>query len=395
MILCVAAEASGDRLLASLLPELRRALPSETWEGVGGALSVEAGLTSWLDPRELSAHGLTEALHVVPATLKALKLLRANIPRARALLLVDAPELNMRLLKTAHHHHVPVMYLAPPQAWAWRPWRARALKRAAWVGCLFEFEAQWYRERGVKARCVGHPLKAEREPLARALREAHLNLERPKKLLLCPGSRRSSFQRALPLMIQASLKAMAQAPERFEPTLTLVLSDWLKADERVEALIQEAQSRCERSGAQLNIISNRTLFTERALLELSPALAIAHAGTITLELALSGVPFVAVAPLSPLSQWVAANIIQTQDYSLPNLILKEQAFMELSPLLKAQEATATLAVILDEMSAPHVYQDIARFTRKVNKSVSVLYADEICREMTALLIKNDVLLTNA
>ena len=120
LILCIATEASGDLLLSKLLPTLRALYPLDYFVGIGGPLSEEAGLHVLFDPRKLAAHGLTEALGVLPATLRALKLMRRILTKGlslsflstttdsthievKAVLLIDAPELNMRVLKTSSH----------------------------------------------------------------------------------------------------------------------------------------------------------------------------------------------------------------------------------------------------------------------------------------------------
>ena len=120
-MLCVAIEASGDRLLAHTLktlqstsPDLPLKAPHEhhskhTWEliGIGGPQSQAAGLDTLIDPQMLAAHGLTEALRVLPATLRAWRLLKKIALQVDAYLLVDAPELNMRLLRWVKTHRDP------------------------------------------------------------------------------------------------------------------------------------------------------------------------------------------------------------------------------------------------------------------------------------------------
>ena len=144
--LCVSIEASGDRLLAEMIRTLKRREGQKyRLVGVGGPLSQGEGLESIIDPSRLAAHGLIEALAVLPQTWSIINHLNRLCVEADLLLLVDAPEINMRLLRWVKAHHMPqvratpVVYLAPPQAWAWRPRRAQTIALADEVGCLFNF----------------------------------------------------------------------------------------------------------------------------------------------------------------------------------------------------------------------------------------------------------------
>jgi len=323
-VLCVCAEASGDALLASLLPELIALAPELCWEGMGGPRAVEAGLKSHLDPSELAAHGLTEALGVLPATLRALSKLRALLPEARALILVDAPELNMRLLKAAAELGVPVAYLAPPQAWAWRSWRAALLREATWVGTLFEFEAEWYRERSVQAVCVGHPMRGK----ARALNAPELTQDTlsPRRLLILPGSRASSVRRSLPLMLSAVMRLAQRGTPELSRHLTIVVSPWV--DDLVRQLLEEWIEPLTEAGYSLELWDSLEPISQQRT---QAWVGLCHAGTVTLELGLAGVPFLAIAPLSKLSAWVARRLVKVRYFSLPNLIINAPMCLELNP----------------------------------------------------------------
>ena len=320
LVLCVAAEASGDTLLASLLPQLKALAPSVRWEGIGGPLSVNAGLVSHINPKTLSAHGLTEALSVVPAMLNALKVMSELLPEASALLLVDAPELNMRLLKRASRRSIPIAYLAPPQVWAWRPWRARTLRRASWLGCLFAFEERWFRQRGLRAEHIGHPLTS----LVRQSQAT--DDEGPCRLLLAPGSRRSTVKASLHLMLSAALLAIHTRGASFKRSIIIAVSPWVV--EEVERQLRPYKETLSAQGVQLSywdqLTPLRSPHRERYL-------GICHAGTATLELGLAQIPTVVIAPLSPLSTFIAKRFIRVPYFSLPNVILKRRVFVEIDP----------------------------------------------------------------
>lgn len=299
-VICVAGEASGDRLLAPIVSHLR-AQGIEAI-GLGGDESAAAGLSLWAHARDLGGHGLVEAMGTAPAVLAAWRRLRAAVPRARALVLVDFPEVNLRLLARARRAGVPAMYLAPPQAWAWRPWRARALRAADWVGCLLAFEAEWYRARGVTARCVGHPL-ADRPPLPPP--------DRPG-LALFPGSRAAAVAENLPIQLAAAVRLCRQWSE---------LSVHIACAPTIDrGLIERAWRAADLPGC---------LHADPDAALARSTVALAGAGTATLHATLAGRPVVTMARLHPLTAAVARRLVRVEHVALPNLVLGRRAFPEL------------------------------------------------------------------
>ncbi len=299
MILCVAGEASGDALLAPVVRRLSAA--GHRCVGLGGDASAAAGLALLGHARSVAAHGLVEAAGTVPALLGVGRRLVARLPEARALLLVDFPELNVRLLRRARRSGVPVAWLAPPQAWAWRPWRARALAEADWVGCLLPFEADWYRARGIEADCVGHPLAEVPPPPA------------PPEpgLALLPGSRDPTVRRLLPVMLAAAARL-----RRARPGLALHLG----VAPTVDRLF------LQRAVAASDLPVTLHAGAEGALA--AGAVALVGAGTATLQAALAGRPPVTLAALHPVSAAVARRLVRVPHVALPNLVLGRRAFPE-------------------------------------------------------------------
>ncbi|MEE2645107.1 MAG: hypothetical protein VYD19_09260 [Myxococcota bacterium] len=320
-LLCVAGEASGDALLADVLTQLHREDPSLSFVGVGGPRSVNAGLQSIIDPVTLAAHGVSEAIGTIPAFLRALKALKMLIPGSRALLLVDFPELNGRLLRAAKRQRRPVAWLAPPQAWAWRSWRWRLVARADWVGCLFPFSASWYATHGVNVQEVGHPLFA-RPPLSAPERDG---------VALFPGSRQSVVRRHLPLLLEAAAQLQERDPGRL---ISLAASPWLSR-RWLEAYVQ------------MKLPSLRICESAEEALACS-SVAVCVLGTATLEIALSGRDLITVGTLSPLSAFFARRLL-TPPLSLPNLLLGEERVPEL--LLEACTPERIVDAV-DGMKAP-------------------------------------------
>ncbi len=289
-VLCVAGEASGDQLLAPILAGLG---PTT---GVGGDLCAAAGLNLLGHARDLGAHGFSEALSTLPAWLSAYRRTVAALPGVSAALLVDFPELNMRLLRRAKRRGIPVAYLAPPQAWAWRPWRARDLQAADWVGCLLPFAAEWYASRGVPAHWVGHPLAGRPAP----------PLPPTDGVCLLPGSREPTVRRLFPVMLAA------------------VARIGLPAHLAVAATVDRDYLARAVDAAGLDV----TLHDSAPAALAASSVALAGAGTATLESALAGRPVVTLAKMHGSTAAVLRRLVRTEHLALPNLVLGRRAFPE-------------------------------------------------------------------
>ncbi len=299
-LLCSAGELSGDRLLAPLIPPLIQ----DGWfaHGLGGDESQGAGLQLIEHLNAVTAHGFLEAVGKLGPTVRTYRRLCRHLTKADGLLVVDYPEVNTRLLKRAHGAGIPTCYLAPPQAWAWRSRRAEALTRAAWVGCLFEFETRWFQERGVEADWVGHPLG--RRPVLPAGPESHV--------ALLPGSRVETVRRLLPIMLEAS-QTFAQRHKGGH--FHFGLASTVRWD--------DVRSIVESFDVPLTIHEG----AQEALAASSSA--VVGAGTASLEAALSSRPIVTLGRLSRLSAFVVRRLVGTPWFSLPNLIMGRQIFPEL------------------------------------------------------------------
>src|SRR4029450_3244156 len=129
---------------------------------MGGAGMAAAGMDLLVDVTASAAVGGGGAVGGVPRPSRAYPQLRAALrgeARPAALVLIDFPEFNLLLARTARRVGVPVVYFIPPQVWAWRGWRVRTIRRlVSLVLAVFPFEAALYRRAGVPVEFVGHPL---------------------------------------------------------------------------------------------------------------------------------------------------------------------------------------------------------------------------------------------
>jgi len=188
--------------------------------------------------KELAVVGFSEVLAHLPEIRGALKDLRRRLredPPA-ALVLVDFPDFNLMLAKTAAQVGVPVVYFISPQLWAWRKGRIKQIRRRVRrMIVLFPFEEQFYREQGVAVTFSGHPL-AEAAGARVPTAEARRALELPQEGLvigLLPGSRRSEIGRHLGPMLEAAARiAQLQPGTEF----VVPVAETLDVDECTNAL---------------------------------------------------------------------------------------------------------------------------------------------------------------
>ncbi|MGH7410932.1 MAG: lipid-A-disaccharide synthase, partial [Candidatus Methylomirabilis sp.] len=193
-IVIVAGEASGDLHAAQVVRELLRRAPQLSVEGIGGDRMREAGVRLHAHANDLAVVGLAEVAVRLPALLRAYRrmtrLLRDTPPDL--LMLVDFPDFNLLLARRAYRRQIPVLYFIGPQVWAWRTGRVRSIMRLVRrLMVILPFEEAFYRQRGVEALYVGHPLldRLSPSPPMDAARR-RLGLEQTASVLgLLPGSR--------------------------------------------------------------------------------------------------------------------------------------------------------------------------------------------------------------
>ena len=150
----VAGEASADQHGANLVRALRRHLPDLDCFGIGGPALRAAGAAILIDAAQLAVVGITEVAGKVPALLRALRRARSLLARRRPalLVLIDFPDFNLMVAKTAKRLGIPVLYYVSPQIWAWRPGRIRTIAaRVDHMAVILPFEAAFYRRHGVRS----------------------------------------------------------------------------------------------------------------------------------------------------------------------------------------------------------------------------------------------------
>lgn len=335
-VMLVAGEASGDLHGAALCTALLALAPGWRLFGMGGERMAAAGMDLLVDVTSAAVVGGSEALGRVPLLYRAYRRLRAALegePRPRVLVLIDFPEFNLRLARAARRARVPVVYLIPPQIWAWRGGRVRTIRRCvSLVLAVLPFEPPLYRRAGVPVEFVGHPLiDALAWAPSRAAARRELDLPDSAEVIgLLPGSRREEIERVLPLM-RAAIARIAAA----RPAARFVLG-------QAPTIARSALERHLAGAPQVTILPRGAHAVMRAA-----DVALVTSGTATLETALLGTPMVVCYRLSRLSGALARLLIRVPWIGLANLVLGRDVVPELhlgaaTPERLAEEALRLL-----------------------------------------------------
>jgi lipid-A-disaccharide synthase len=341
-VMIVAGEASGDMHGARLVEAMRLRQPGLRFCGIGGKELAAAGTELLYDASRIAVVGITEVLSHLGEILAARKALinRLRTDRPALLILIDYPDFNLLIAAAAKKLGIPVFYYISPQVWAWRGGRVRKIGRLTdRVAVILPFEQDFYAERGVAVEFVGHPLKDTVRPEQLASREeffrAHgLDIGPNCRVIgLLPGSRAKEVRSLLPDFLAAAELLAAEDKS----------GGWLFLLPRASTIPQEllAESGLALHQNRLNI---RVIDDDRYALMAACDAAAAASGTVTLELAILGVPAVTAYRLSPWTYRLARLLVRhLRHFSLVNLIAGREVIPE---LLQEQVCPAALAAKL-------------------------------------------------
>jgi lipid-A-disaccharide synthase len=319
-VFLIATEESGDRLGANLMKVLRQRLGGAVrFEGIGGRAMAREGLASLFPIEELSIIGLAAVVKQLPKILRLIKQTAAAVTEASpdVLVIIDSPDFTHRVAKRvrASDPKIPIVDYVSPSVWAWRPGRARAmLSYVDHVLALLPFEPEAYRRlRGPPCSYVGHPLIEQLAQLRPGADERQRRSEPPPVLLVLPGSRRSEIRHHMDVFGQA-LGRLNDAGVAFElllptmPHLQEAVAEALKAwPVQPRVVIGEKE--------------------KRAAFRIAHA-ALAKSGTVTLELALSGVPMVTAYRTGAVEASILRRAIKVNSVILANLVIGENVIPE-------------------------------------------------------------------
>jgi lipid-A-disaccharide synthase len=327
-----------------------RALKARTGDqvrfaGVGGREMATQGLASPFPIDDLAIIGFAAIPRRLPVILRRIRETAELVLAARpdALVIIDSPDFTHRVARRvrAAAPRIPILDYVSPTVWAWRPGRARVMRRYVdHVLALLPFEPQAHRRLGGPAcTYVGHPLLEQLALLRPSREEAERRLADPPILLVLPGSRSGEIRRLLAIFGQAlallAAARVAAGSARFE----IVLPTLPHLRERIAAAT---------AGWPLRPRIVVEAADKLAAFRVARA-ALAKSGTVTLELALAGIPMVTAYKVSLIEEIVARLAIQVPSAILPNLILAENVVPE---FLQRQCTPQNLSHALAPLLAP-------------------------------------------
>lgn len=352
-ILISAGEASGDLYAALLVEELRRLWPDAHFSGCTGPRMRRAGVETIVDAASLAVVGLVEVIAHIPRIYGEYRKLAAaaRSTRPELAILTDSPDFHLRLARKLHAEGIPVIYLVAPQVWAWRQGRLPGMRRTlGHLLCIFPFEEKFFREHGLAATYIGHPLAGLVKPsLSRAdfFRKHRLPAGRPLISVL-PGSRRGEAARHLPALVEAVERLYReQAASFILPAAETAGADFFR--ERIgTAPIQVID------GENWDSIAHADL-------------ALAASGTVTIEAALLGTPMVTFYKVTAASWLMGRILVRVPFYSMVNLIAGRAIVPELmqSQMTGANLAAEAQRLLRDDAARSQMRADLAEVAARL------------------------------
>lgn len=326
-------------------------VPTElSFFGVGGERMRAAGCEIVVDAKDLAVVGITEIFAHLPKIYGLFHHLirEAEKRKPDVAVVIDSPAFNWRVAREMKKRNVATVYYVAPQFWAWRQGRVRLIRNyidKALV--IFPFEEQFYRERGVDATFVGHPLAELALPaITRNDYAAQFHLDPAKHwITLMPGSRVKEVRMNLP----AILEAAAQSDGDYEfllPVAPMLDHDMLKTlvGKQKITLVPESLPALRHSRA--GVIAS---------------------GTATVEAAMMATPFVMVYRVTPLTYLLGKPRVKVPRFAMVNLIAGEEVVPELvQDDFTAPNIAAKLREILpDGPARERMLEGLARVKEKL------------------------------
>ncbi|GLI21839.1 lipid-A-disaccharide synthase [Xanthobacter flavus] len=341
-IFIVAGEESGDQLGGALMEALAEVAPGTTFRGVGGRRMGASGLESLYPMDDLTAIGIAAVVGKLPTILRRLRetveAVLADPPDV--LVLVDAPDFTHRVAARvrAHKPNIPIVKYVSPTVWIWRSGRAAAMRPYVdALLALLPFEPEVHRKLGGPPTFyVGHPLLQRLGELRPSPGEAERRQAKPPLVLVLPGSRRREISR-----IGADFgAALAEVGRVHEMELVLPTLP------RLEGLVRETIASWP---LKPRIVTSEA---EKLAAFRSAHASLAASGTVTLELALAGIPHVAAYRIGWLEAQIGRRVLKGTTVILANLVAGENVVPEfLQEYCTVPALVGALSALLEDSPA--------------------------------------------
>lgn len=317
-VMILAGEASGDAHAAEFVHQLKKLQPDIRLSGMGGHEMRQAGVDVFFDSSIIAVVGLVEVIKHWGDIKQAMATVKTRMDETKPdmLVLVDYPEFNLKMAKYAQSLGIKVLFYISPQVWAWRPKRIHKIGRLIdHMAVIFQFELAYYERARIPASFVGHPLVGKVQTSSSA-EETRLRLgfgADDRVIGLFPGSRQSEILRLLPLMLD-TVRTMQQQ----EPGLKFLLPVANTLD------LESVRQQCDDSGVEIRVCRDNIY----DLISSCDAIA-SCSGTVTLEIALLGVPMCILYKMSSISYFIMSRLITIPHIGLANIVAGSAVVREL------------------------------------------------------------------
>ena len=317
-IMLSAGEASGDLHGANLAEALKAVDPQVELIGMGGEQMRKAGVRIVYDIKNLGVIGIGEIIKKIPFFYKLRTFLVNTMKEEKpdALVCIDYPGFNMKLIEKAKEAGIPVIYYILPTIWAWHKSRGNVIAEYTDLAVsLFPFEAEMYKKMGTNVVYGGHPLLDTVKPsMSKDEAYSFFGLQQEKKtVLFMPGSRVQEVQSLYGKMLAAG-KLLQDKVEGLQFMVP-------KASTIDRHMLEEA---AREANLEVHIGEERVY----DMMNIADA-AICASGTATLETALMGVTPVMVYRVNALTYWLSKILVHLDSIGLPNIISGHRIMPEL------------------------------------------------------------------
>ncbi|MDR3049208.1 MAG: lipid-A-disaccharide synthase [Elusimicrobiota bacterium] len=289
-----AGDLSGEIHLTNLVKEIKKIEPSVHIIGEGGQYLKEVCGEFVCDIVNINAFGFLpiKQIFFLKKVLKQIKkiFLEQKIDKV---ILTDYYGFHIIVARLAKSLNIPVYYFISPQVWASRIGRIEKLKQVVKkMLVIFPFEEKLYRDRGVDAVFVGHPL------IDKVAQKENFNITQPPIIGLFPGSRKDTIKRHLPIILETAK----------------ILKEKLNAN---FVMFSASQSQFLNANFPEYIrLANADDWDTRKSIDI----AICPSGTVSLENALLGIPMAVMYKLSNFNYFFIKAIIKVKYITIVNIL---------------------------------------------------------------------------
>lgn len=308
----VAGERSGSIHAANLVTEIKNIVPKAEFFGLGGYEMRETGVEIMFDLTKFAIVGLVEPIKHIFELKKIMNdfIERIRQEKPNALILVDYPGFNLRLAKKLIGFKLPIIYYIAPQIWAWGRGRIENMRKTIKkVLVALQFEEEFYKKEGIDASFVGHPIiDLVKMPDNREDIIKRFNLKGYEPIIgLFPGSRPQEIKGLLPAMNE---------------TIENIKKNYPKA----RTILVKSESISKESIKRYNgdIVEEKAKYDVMRMADLL----LLTSGTVTLEAAIIGTPFLIMYRVAPLTYFFAKHMVKVKFIGLPNIIAGKEIVPE-------------------------------------------------------------------